>query len=88
MSEYMFAAGPGHLSKRAARAAKALGADLVNYLEPGCRCGRGCSRDCPAGKRHWFAGPNRGEPFDSSLARQVMAAVRAVATKRDRELLG
>lgn len=27
--------------------------------------------------KHWFSGPNAGEPFDSSMAREVIAAVRA-----------
>lgn len=76
MSEYLFGLGPGHLSKRAEKAAEKEGATLCNYTEP-----RG-------EKRHWFAGPNRGEPFDSALGRRVMAAVRAAATKDDKELLG
>ena len=76
MSEYMFGVGSGHLSRRAAAAAKRHGAELVNYTEP-----RG-------EKRHWFSAPNRGEPFDSRLGREVMAAVEAVATKHDQELLG
>ena len=77
MSEHLFGLGMGHLSKRAERAAERGGATLVNYTEP-----RG-------EKRHWFAGPNRGEPDDSEMARRVMAAVRAAATKQDlRELDG
>ena len=59
-----------------ARIAKAHGADLVNYTEPGCRCGWGCSEGkCPAGKRHWFATDNLGEPHDSAVAREVLAAI-------------
>ena len=87
MSEYMFGCGRGHLSARAARAARKAGAELVNYTDPGCSCGYGCRSACRANQRHWFAGPNYGEPFDSRLARKVEAAVRAAATKADLVLL-
>jgi hypothetical protein len=88
MSDYFFGLGSGHLSAKAAKAAAAAGATLVNHTDPGCRCGYGCRSDCPANQRHWFAGPNRGQPFDGRLAAHVMEAVRSVATRRDRELLG
>ena len=65
MSEYLFGLGPGHMPKRADMVARKHGATLVNYTEP-----RG-------EKRHWFAGPNRGEPFDSQMAREVMSALEA-----------
>lgn len=60
MSEYLFGLGAGHLGKRAAKIAKRHGAALVNYTEPNGM------------KRHWFESENRGEPFDSALARAVM----------------
>jgi hypothetical protein len=75
MSEYLFGLGDGHLGKRAAQIAKKHGAVLVNHNDPGCRCGCGCADECPATARHWFAGPNRGEPFDSALARAVEASL-------------
>jgi hypothetical protein len=75
MSEFFFGTGRGHLPQRAARIARAHGATLVNTWEPGCQCGHGCHDECPECRRHWFAGPNRGEPFDSALARAVMAEI-------------
>lgn len=88
MSEYMFGSGRGHLSSRAARAARKAGAELVNYTDPGCSCGYGCRDECRANQRHWFAGRNYGEPFNSQLAREVATAVRAAATKADLALIG
>lgn len=77
MSEYLFGLGPGHMPKRADKIARKHGAGLVNYTDPGCSCGHGCERNCPAKRRHWFAGPNRGEPFDSRMANDVMSALEA-----------
>lgn len=89
MSEFSFGVGRGHLSTRVAKTATKAGAELVNYTDPGCSCREGCSGyRCPANRRHWFAGPNRGEPWDRRLAERVMAAVREAATAADRELLG
>jgi hypothetical protein len=65
MSEYFFGLHQGHLNARADRIAKRFGAWHVNYTEP-----RG-------EKRGWFACRNRGEPFDSGTARQVVAAIDA-----------
>lgn len=73
MSDYMFGLGDGWMGKTAAKIARKHGATLVNYCDPGCKCGYGCATDCPACKRHWFAAPNRGEPFDGDLSRAVMA---------------
>ena len=77
MSEHMFGGGPGHLSRRADRIAKRHGAVLVNHTDPGCRCGYGHVRDCPACRRHWFAGPNQGSPFDERRAAAVLRDLRA-----------
>jgi hypothetical protein len=72
---FCFLLGPGHLSARAAHAARDLDAELVNYTDE-----RG-------GKRHWFTGENYGAPFDGELARSVRAAVMRDGTDRDRQLL-
>jgi hypothetical protein len=49
---------------------------VINYREPGK-------------KRGWFVGPNRGEPFDSSLCRRVTEFARTsrAATPNDLEKL-
>lgn len=75
MSEYFFGLGSGWLNKRADRLARKHGAQLVNYCDPGCKCGYGCTSDCPACKRHWFTCQNRGEPFNTATARAVMEAL-------------
>lgn len=68
-SDYLFLLGSGHLPKLAARIAAKHGATLVNYTDPGCSCGYRCtSGDCPANRRHWFAGPNLGEPLPENFA--------------------
>lgn len=88
MSVNLFGIGRGHLSGEAADAAEEAGAKLVNYTDPGCACGWGCGGDdCPANQRHWFEGPNLGDPFDAALAESVMVAVCAVATPDDLDLL-
>ena len=78
MSEYLFLLGYGHLGKRAEKIAGKHGVDLINYYDPGCRCKNGgCRNHCPATARHWFTGPNRGEPFNSKLAAAVAADLNA-----------
>ena len=75
-SEYFFGLGPGHLGRREARIAQKHGATLVNYTDPQCVCGGGCVMgECPGSRRHWFAGPNRGEPWDRRLAARVALAL-------------
>ena len=67
MSEYMFGCGDGWMPKSADKIARKHGAGLVNYTDPGCKCGCGCvSGECRSARRHWFAGPNRGEPFNGT----------------------
>ena len=61
MSQYFFLLGPGHLPRQAHEIARQHDAALVNYTEP-----RG-------ERRHWFAGQNRGAPFDSRMASRVKA---------------
>ena len=63
--EYLFRLAPGHLPDRADEIAREHGACLVNYTEPNGH------------ERHWFAGPNRGQPFDRQLADKVNAALSA-----------
>jgi hypothetical protein len=71
--EYYFGLGRGWLSARADRIARKHGASLVNHTDDRCNCGYNCRPGtCKQSRRHWFAGPNRGEPFDSQLARAVM----------------
>lgn len=65
MSEFCFGQGQGHLVEAADTIARRHGAALVNHTEP-----RG-------ERRHWFAGPNRGEPWDSALAMAVGDDLRA-----------
>lgn len=77
MSEYLFGQGAGHLPQKAARISKQHGATLVNYTDPGCSCGYGCSRGCKANRRHWFAAPNRGNPFDQRTEAAVREALSA-----------
>lgn len=72
MSEYMFGSGKGHLPAKADKIAGKHGASLVNYTDAACLCGHGCPpHRCKASRRHWFVGPNRGEPFDRDLAKAV-----------------
>ncbi len=61
MSEYMFGLHYGHYPKRADKIARKYGAVHVNYTEPNGQ------------KRGWFAGPNRGTPFDQRMADAVFA---------------
>lgn len=82
MSEYLFGCGPGWLPKKAAAIAREHGAMLVNYTDPGCKCGYGCaSGECKSARRHWFAGPNLGSPFDARLAADVAAGIKAAGIK-------
>lgn len=81
MSEYLFGLGRGHLTKKADRIARKHGVCLVNHTDPGCSCGYGCAGECTANRRHWFAGPNLGEPFDSRMARAVEADIDAAGIK-------
>jgi len=76
MSEHFFLTGKGHLGKRADKIARKHGATLVNYTDPGCGCGYGCTGDCPENRRHWFACDNLGEPFNGATARAVECDLR------------
>lgn len=72
---YFFGSGRQHLPEVVDRVARSLGADLVNYTDPGCSCGHGCPRNCPANARHWFEVPDRGYPFNDCKAREVLNAI-------------
>lgn len=73
MLPYFFGTGHGHLSDAIKKKAKRLGADLVNYTDTECRCGCGCKpHRCELSRRHWFEIPNRGEPFNSQRAREIL----------------
>jgi len=84
MSEYFFGLDSGHMPKRADAVAKRHGAWLNNHTDPGCGCGYGCARECPARQRHWFGTDNRGEPHNSATARAVMAEIQAENIKPKR----
>lgn len=77
MSEYMFGCFNGHLSAGLVKKieTKFRHVTVHNYTEP-----RG-------EKRGWFAGPNRGSPFDGAMAREVLSYARSVAKGRDRDVL-
>jgi hypothetical protein len=84
MSEYMFGGGPGHLPAKAEKIARRHGATIANTYGDGCLCGYGCRpHSCPAAKRHWFAAPNRGEPFDRQTSRAVAIDLIAAGIKID-----
>jgi hypothetical protein len=77
--EHTFGLFRGHLSAGLVEAVERRypRVRVVNYTEP-----RG-------ERRGWFAGPNRGEPFDRNMATEVMAFARSSATGRaDRAALG
>lgn len=78
VSEHMFGLYRGHLSQRLVRAIEKRFpyVAVVNHTEP-----RG-------EKRGWFAGPNRGNPFDRDMAAAVLSYARSVAKGADAEKLG
>lgn len=64
---YHFGMGRGHLPvRRTQKIAKAHGAELVNYTEPGTGV-----------KRHWFNTPNVGGGLNQRIARAVVAELEA-----------
>jgi hypothetical protein len=63
MSEHMFGLHSGHLTGKADKIAKRHGAWHTNYTEP-----RGQ-------RRGWFSCRNLGEPFDSAVAKAVLADI-------------
>lgn len=83
MSEYLFGLGSGWLPESADKIARKHGARLVNYADPQCKCGYGCAiGECKSSRRHWFAGPNRGAPFDGQLRDAVMGEIRKVEAEQ------
>jgi hypothetical protein len=69
MSQHMFSVSRNKPSRVNARKieniAKRNECDFVEYVDPG------------DGYKNWFAGPNRGAPFDDAMARAVMGDLRA-----------
>jgi hypothetical protein len=84
---YLFGVGKGHLSVRAARAARREGAELINYTGPECECGYRCAPyTCRKNQKHWFALPSGWG--QEGRAQAVLEAVHHAATQHDREVLG
>lgn len=75
MSEYMFGTGSGQLtddaSARIDEIALRYDCTIVNPNLPG------------EGYRYWFAGPNRGNPFDQKMAENVWGALEAAGLADD-----
>ena len=65
MSEYMFGSGNGELTDDAREQIDAIAGEndccVINPKLPG------------ESWRYWFAGPNRGNPFDGAMRNAVMA---------------
>lgn len=78
MSEYMFSLYHGHLSASLIKRVetKFPHVAVVNYTGP-----RG-------EKRGWFAGPNRGSPFNAAMASEVTDYAWSIAKGKDAECLG
>lgn len=78
MSEHMFGGGTGELTDEAIRAIDEIAArhdfTVVTYTEP-----RG-------EKRYWFAGPNRGNPFDGQAEKAIWADLEAAGWANARGL--
>lgn len=69
MSEYFFGVGRGQLRAEVREKINALASTRDSYI---------INTNTPGeGWRYWFAGPNRGEPFDSSMKLGVMDKLRA-----------
>jgi hypothetical protein len=83
MSEYLFGVGSGQISDREAKRVEKIaskhGATFVRWCGPECLCGRNCGG---CNYRFWFAGPNRGKPFDEWMADDVLAEVGEIKRKR------
>lgn len=73
----MFGLYRGHLSVQLVRAVekKFPRVSVVNYTEPGGE------------RRGWFAGPNRGSPFDDQMSAEVLQYARSIARGSDSERL-
>ena len=78
MSQHLFGLYRGHLTAKLIRQIERefRGVDAVNYTEPNGE------------KRGWFAGPNRGYPFDDALAAEVRAIAGKVPRGADSARLG
>jgi hypothetical protein len=78
MTEYLFGAGNGRVKTRVAdridRIARKHGARFVSCVLPG------------DGPRYWFAGPNRGDPFDQAMADAVWGELAAAGLADEKGL--
>ncbi|MCK9432128.1 MAG: hypothetical protein M0R00_04145 [Candidatus Omnitrophica bacterium] len=64
--EYYFGLHKGHLSEKANKIANKHKASHINYIEPSGE------------KRGWFACGNLGEPYNSVIAKAVMADIEKI----------
>jgi len=82
---YLFGLGRGHLGRKAEKAAKVCGVDLVNYTDAECNCGFRCRpHTCAKSRRHWFSASDANGP---AIYLDVLAYVTANCSAKDRELL-
>ena len=79
MSEFMFGCRTGKITKaeiaRMEAVAEKHGCDVGIFTGNAghCACGHGCRAYQCKIKKVWFVGRNRGEPFNSQLAKAVLA---------------
>lgn len=79
-NQHFFGLGHGRVTdknaERISKVATEHGADFIRHADPQCSCGYGCRPfACRKSERYWFASPNRGEPFDSATAHEVIEAL-------------
>ncbi len=69
MSEYMFGVGRGRVAAKTAKRIDKIARKHDCYFISGTFPGDG--------PKFWFAGPNRGHPFDQAMARAVTSDLEA-----------
>ncbi len=81
MNRFLFGPGKGRLTKIQMSLRRSIadthGATFVVIAgnQGHCTCGRGCQiGTCPE-KLYWYLAPQKGEPFDSQLARRILDEV-------------
>jgi len=79
MSQHMFSVSRNKPSRANARKiesiAKRHACAFVEYVDPGSKY------------QNWFSGPNRGAPFDDTMARAVMSDLRAAGLADERGII-